>query len=478
MRSFVISSVVVVMMLSGYLDLAPGSSVRATAAPIWTKPEEYVLAQVRRGEPADLEDHFPPTKFKGESRTLSGKFLKELLTNPPRSASGRSYGVRINGALIQDSKPIDLHDQTVQCSVTLTRCRFDAEINFDQCSFERGLNFERCEFNRPVDFQHARIAYDFSCLGSIFNAEPSDHEPEAEFIGANVGGNFLITGATFNEPVNFTQMKIGGDLEARKDDNTGQITTFGNKVDFNEMNVTGNAFFGGCTFRSDVDFTDSVVTNLFLTAANFDGEVKLIRMRMDTGFLDTESMPGPVKLDGMTFQSLSPLSWRQLKSLTKSSNCDAVFYSDLETLFRKHGFTDQANDVYIAERDKEREEINKWSFWGPPKWLFSFLQFWLIGYGRHLEWLLIWSLVFIGIGCGVFWKKDWMDPKKPEDKDKDYNCLWYSLDLFLPILRLGDADTWTPKDTRRVAVQYKRLHIIVGSLFVPIGLAAWTGIIK
>jgi len=59
-----------------------------------------------------------------------------------------------------------------------------------------------------------------------------------------------------------------------------------------------------------------------------------------------------------------------------------------------------------------------------------------------------------------------------------YNAFWYSLDLFLPIIKLGEADVWSPKDDRRCAIFYKKVHIIIGSLFVPIGLAAWTGIIK
>jgi hypothetical protein len=47
-----------------------------------------------------------------------------------------------------------------------------------------------------------------------------------------------------------------------------------------------------------------------------------------------------------------------------------------------------------------------------------------------------------------------------------------------PIIKLAVADVWTPKDNRHWAQLYRKVHIIVGSLFVPIGLAAWTGIIK
>ena len=70
------------------------------------------------------------------------------------------------------------------------------------------------------------------------------------------------------------------------------------------------------------------------------------------------------------------------------------------------------------------------------------------------------------------------DGKDTENYEGKYNAFWYSLDLFLPIIKLGEADVWTPKDNRRWANLYRKVHIIIGSLFVPIGLAAWTGIIK
>ena len=33
-----------------------------------------------------------------------------------------------------------------------------------------------------------------------------------------------------------------------------------------------------------------------------------------------------------------------------------------------------------------------------------------------------------------------------------YHAFWYSLDLFLPIIKLGEAEMWTPKDNRRWAI--------------------------
>ena len=72
-----------------------------------------------------------------------------------------------------------------------------------------------------------------------------------------------------------------------------------------------------------------------------------------------------------------------------------------------------------------------------------------------------------------------METKKPEDAARykgTYKPFWYTLDSFLPIIRLDEADVWIPRQGWRV--WWKYVHTILGNLFVPIGLAALTGIIK
>jgi hypothetical protein len=114
-------------------------------------------------------------------------------------------------------------------------------------------------------------------------------------------------------------------------------------------------------------------------------------------------------------------------------------------------------------------------------WAWSIVEDLLAGYGKSLQNLLVWSVSFLIIGTFVFRSENGMRTRDKKDAPHHpgrYNAFWYSLDLFLPIIKLGEADVWTPKDYRRWAIRYKKGHIIIGSLFVPIGLAALTGIIK
>jgi hypothetical protein len=71
-----------------------------------------------------------------------------------------------------------------------------------------------------------------------------------------------------------------------------------------------------------------------------------------------------------------------------------------------------------------------------------------------------------------------MEPQKPEDAERVYNRIWYSLDLFLPFVDLQADDVWKPKTNERFLRHYVRLHVMLGWILVPLVLAALTGLIK
>ena len=70
------------------------------------------------------------------------------------------------------------------------------------------------------------------------------------------------------------------------------------------------------------------------------------------------------------------------------------------------------------------------------------------------------------------------DGEKKKDDEDGYNPWWYSIGLFLPIVDLEDAKKWTVKPEHKWRRHYMRVHVILGYLLVPIGLAAWTGLIR
>jgi hypothetical protein len=155
----------------------------------------------------------------------------------------------------------------------------------------------------------------------------------------------------------------------------------------------------------------------------------------------------------MTFKVMSPSDPNRLGFMLASY--DAQFYSDLEASLRSHGHPADADTIYVLKRRAERRQecSNFWHQCGQEAFLWSLFQDGLAGYGKRLENLLYWSLGFLFIGTVVFWKTDGMrlkDEKAAAHAPK-YHAFWYSLDLFLPIIKLGETDVWTPREDRRWA---------------------------
>ena len=71
---------------------------------------------------------------------------------------------------------------------------------------------------------------------------------------------------------------------------------------------------------------------------------------------------------------------------------------------------------------------------------------------------------------------DLQDPTK--DTSYRYSAFWYSLDLFLPFIDLQAESMWIPKKDYRLVLYYMRAHTLLGWILLPIGLAAFAGIIK
>ena len=70
--------------------------------------------------------------------------------------------------------------------------------------------------------------------------------------------------------------------------------------------------------------------------------------------------------------------------------------------------------------------------------------------------------------------------KKPEEGEpkRFYYAFWYSLGLFLPVVNLQTTELWKPKAECNFLRHYMRVHILLGWIFIPIVVAAITGLIK
>lgn len=451
----------------------------------WTKAEQYVIDMVASGQAAALKDR--PV----EERTISGCLVSYLLSD---NSIVTAAGVDLRDAIIVG--PVDLRNQEIKQGADFIHCEFRDVVNLKRSHSTRRLFFKDCTFLARMDAESAIVDFDLVFDSCSFN------DCRTFLKSLRVGGDLWLNNSKFKSEANLTESEVKGDFMASHTEfhqgEAGQPLKLGIPgADFDSMKVAGATELTDAQFYGYVGFGDGHFGNLFLNGSKFFGNTNLTRAKLDGLFLENANFLAAnnpeqlLTIDEMNFQDMNPASWDKLRNFARATTYKPEFYSNLEALFLRHGYSDQATEVYIAGQQREREDL--WSKARTEKriamkarlWAAAFVNFgldWLLGYGRHKERMLIISGVVLLLGWFfAFRKEDWMKPTDPSDIDRlkgEYGGFWYSLDLFLPFIHFGDADAWTPREERRWSVRYRRVHMILGYVLVPIGLAAFAGIIK
>jgi hypothetical protein len=168
-----------------------------------------------------------------------------------------------------------------------------------------------------------------------------------------------------------------------------------------------------------------------------------------------------------------------LLSFVGKSEYKPDVYSTLESFYQQGGDVYAARDVYVAWKNRERDAaLSKF----PLRGIWMWVQYVTTGYGKFLVRALLWALLFIIVGCVLFWKESGMETQDASDAAKykgRYHPIWYSLwqrscrSLAYPTPRYGNpGKTQGWRDSIYVYILFSDTY------FIPIGLAAWTGIIK
>jgi len=400
--------------------------------------ERIVLEKLQRGEGAYLNDRL--------YNRVSARFLSELIANRDSRFSFPA-GIDINGVTVTgDLVVIGTH---VPFDVRLSNCNFDGSVDLEASNFAKSLNLSSASFQySTVDFTNLKVDGDLIIDDSYFyRGAVLDH--------LNVGGGMYATNCEFDKTFRF------GHARVETCDLTHSMFRDG-LADFSHSRF-GDLFLNGCSFQSlnKISLDDVTADTVSLENVHSEQATQVSNVRLNV-------------------KALRPMDFSQLSFLF--SSYDPEFFKTAEDVFRAHGYSDEADKVYIAKRRAERrKKCPTWRHCSYGTWSLSMFEDLLVGYGKSLQNLLYWSLGFFILGVFVFRSEKGMRTKGWNEKSQyagKYNPFWYSLDLFLPIIKLGEADVWTPRDNRRWANLYKKIHIIIGSLFVPIGLAALTGIIK
>jgi uncharacterized protein YjbI with pentapeptide repeats len=514
------------LLSASLIIISPSTAAPQTSAEVMSPVEEWVVAQLRVGETADLIRQFPDEEK--DKRKLSAHFLEDLLTGALPGFKPHRNGIRIVGAIIDD--PIDLTNAQIPSEVRLEHCQFTSGANFTRASFAGLVSFDGSVFNAHVTFHHVKIGDSIFVRKTVFKGQ-------TDFESADISGNLAAAGAAFQNkenPAEFTRLKVGGDANFNfaefntrayyvsadiADNFTAEEAKFYNAVRFDEMKVRGDAQFPKAEFDEGVDFESADITGNFgVPGAKFHSkkEPALFRLMKVGGYavfndaafygpvdfryaefawLDLSdallpNVPSQFQMQGMTYQYISAArdeaeSHKMLLKLVNQSAYSADVFSRLEDFFLREGYSRHADEAFIAGKLRVRERytpsgrsVGEYFLSGDwLRWLGSTMLYLLVGYGRRAWQAAIPCAALIALGCILF-SPNKMEAQNPEETPRVYSRFWYSVGLFLPFVDLQANKGWKPKADQTFLRNYMQVHTLLGWVLIPIVLAALTGLIK
>ncbi|MBE2216337.1 MAG: hypothetical protein IAE82_20860 [Opitutaceae bacterium] len=411
------------------------------------------------------------------------------------------YGADVRGNLNLTSTPdspfivhgpAELGDMRLGLNVYAWEAQFAGSFNGAGMRVGGSCHFNLARFGGPASFSGADIRGDFIADGASFTSSRFESiKDAATFSEMQVGGSctFNVAGPSgiptiFSGPASFILAKIGGNFEARgarfadtrhpAELRARSAGGLHHNVDFGSMTVGGFMLLKGATFAGACSLRNATVGNLHLEQVSWNGGDHSVRL----DGLDYQNIraEGAEQEDEFTWVD-QRASWARLRDdlLRHRAEYSAQVFEKLEGYFRRVGYSDLADEVFMERKRIERTEV-----FVPPSldWMLNWGLWLFVGHGRHPEYALGWSLLIILIGSVVFRSAN-MQPKPGASARAELGCspFWYSLDLFVPIIDLKANDAWEPRPSRAIDC-YIAIHKLVGAIIVPLGLGAITGLVR
>ena len=493
------------------LMIAMAGNAGIAQAQAQNEAESLVLRQAASGKEAEL-GNLPP-----EKRKIRADFLAPLLMGTMQGARVSHEGVLIKDAVIEGR--LALAGAEIPFATWLTNCEFKDDVDLSHSHLNGDLSVVGSTFRGGADLDGLRaeghVVLDLARFEGLFDI--SD---------ARINGNLEASGATFSDrngnPAQFDNVKgisradldhLTLEVPLTLDGAEAQIITLGKvKSVYAPQNLKEKAglyaaktiILSHAAVHRDLQIIGTEVDRLLANGLKVEGVTTIENVRI-TGQADLSHAQlfslvlgddvvwppdeASLQLAGISFQYISPdipmgggksggtieeAKWEKLSVWVDHASFTTAPYQQLEDVLKKQGRVEQANDVYKRMRKRTWTQGGL-TFVGKIKNAVLYL---LVGYGREPNWAFYWCLPVVFIGWIVFRRREDVEPKDPRDKDRAYDPLWYSIDLFLPLSTLQAADAWIPRQDSRFKRYYARVHSILGWILVPIGLAAVSGLIS
>ncbi|MEU8824533.1 membrane-associated oxidoreductase [Streptomyces sp. NPDC048636] len=435
---------------------------------------------------ADGEDDSRPGTSCGPERTLRATVLRALLLDGPLQ-EGEIPALKVLGAHIAGR--LDLRYATVEHAVRLRHCLFESAPALYGAQFrtlvlshsvlpgltagtlrvDGALRMTGCRVTGRVRLGGAHVAgavfLDGAHLEPPVTPDPDEPlEPLLQLNQALIGhdivarglvchGRIQLNGATVDGEVNFDDARllapghtalhaenltVGTDLRGMRLRAEGRLNLRGARIP-RHLNLAYCRLShpGGQALRA----SSATIGELWLReAAPIEGALNLRGAQLDLLHIAPEVWPDRVRIDGLSYRSLTPHlpAERRLPLLEHEEGGYLPYaYEQLTTAYRTAGDDAAARTVQLAKLRRHRRTLPRHArLWGH-------LQDLTVGYGFRPMRAAGWLLALLLTGALAFALHHPHALKL--DEAPDFNPLFYTVDLLLPIIGFGQEEAFAPE---------------------------------
>ena len=212
----------------------------------------------------------------------------------------------------------------------------------------------------------------------------------------------------------------------------------------------------GLTVKNSVSFTEGFKASgeIDLARSHVGGELWLTETAFTDGMLDLggaeigqlhaepESLPGRLRLNGLTYTSLQPYlpALQRLEILGRDiDGYQPQPYEQLAAYYRALGYDEQARTVLLAKQRRRREGLTAAS----KAW--RYLQDAAIGYGYRPARALIWLIVLVGLTAAYF--TAYPPHATKGSSHAQFQPIIYASYAVVPILNIGQPNPYPASAT-------------------------------
>ncbi|MFJ4269133.1 membrane-associated oxidoreductase [Streptomyces coelicoflavus] len=354
----------------------------------------------------------------------------------------RFYGARLRELNLSESMLPGLisHAVRVEGVLRLTRARFDGMVRLAGAEITGSLYLEGARIEAP-DTEGPVLQLNQAVLGADLWAPGMRTVGEVRLTGARVAGTVNLNDTVLDRPggtaLQGETLAAEADVLMRRADVRGRLELRGARIPGRlDLSHARLANPGGTALRA----SSCVIGELWLREGPaVRGTLNLRRTQVDVLFLQPEMVPAWVQLNDLTYTSLIPHepAGRRLPMLEKGDSYLPFTYEQLTAAYRRIGDDDAARLVQLAKQRRQRRTLP----WYGRLW--GHLQDVAVGYGfrplRAGGWLL--SLLAVG---SVAYGLHRPPPLKPAEAP-DFNPVFYTLDLLLPVISFGQESAFAPE---------------------------------